>query len=300
MRHITRNFILTVVVLAVCLASIYPPKENLRLGKDLAGGVSLVYNVELGPDDPSDVMEKTIEVLKDRVNPRGLFEIDFRKQGRDQIEITMPLPNEEVKALRRAYDAELAKLHDYEIDVDAFEQAMRQTGEARETALRAMGDTPARKALLQPVADALKAAREAREAYDAARGEAAIPEEEKARLLEAAGAAEVALDAARQRLLASLITVDDVRAKLELSAQGAKIRDTKKGEVKSMPSPREKALAGVRERLQAVPDGPALLDSIIAKHDAFAKKRKGLDDPADLQRLLQGAGVLTFRIGVGA
>lgn len=297
MRHLLRNSILIIVVLFVCAMSLYPPKEKLRLGKDLAGGASLVYNVEVKPDDPPDVIERTIEVLKDRVNPNGLFEIDFRKQGSDQIEIAMPLPNEEVKQLRREYDAELAKLHDYEIDIDAFELAMRKSGGEREQALRAMMDTPARTALLQPIDDALKTVQEARAAYNAAL--AGADEAEKTRLLEAAGAAEVTLDSARQRLLGSLIDHDDVRAKLELSDELYKVKDKKTNTVKEFPSERSKALAGVRARLGAIPGGTELLDSIIAKHKAYAAKRKGLDDPADLQRLLQGSGVLTFRIAVG-
>ncbi len=297
MRHLLRNSILIIVVLSVCAMSLYPPKEKLRLGKDLAGGASLVYNVEVKPDDPPDVIERTIEVLKDRVNPNGLFEIDFRKQGSDQIEIAMPLPNEEVKQLRREYDAELAKLHDYEIDIDAFELAMRKSGAEREQALRPMMDTPARTALLQPIDDALKTVQEARAAYNAAL--AGADEAEKTRLLEAAGAAEVTLDSARQRLLGSLIDHDDVRAKLELSDEPHKIKDKKTNTVKEFPSERSKALEGIRSRLSTIPGGTDLLDSILAKHKAYADKRKGLDDPADLQRLLQGSGVLTFRIGVG-
>ncbi|HVZ93061.1 MAG TPA: protein translocase subunit SecD [Phycisphaerales bacterium] len=296
MRHLIRNAILVIVVLFVCGWSLYPPKEKLRLGKDLAGGVSLVYNVDVEQAESATVIDRTIAVLKDRVNPSGLFEIDFRKQGTDQIEITMPLPTEEVKDLKRAYEAELAKLHDYELDVDAFEVAMRKTGAERESALQAMMDTPARKSLLQPVYDALHEVDSTRKAYAAAKS-TATPEELN-KLLEAAGAAEVALDTARQRVLHGLVSVDELRDIMELPSDPVRIRDTKAMTVTLMPSRREKALAGFKERLSGVTGGEELLNRIAAAHDTYSKKRRGLDDPADLQRLLQGAGVLTFRIAV--
>ncbi|MCD8480920.1 MAG: preprotein translocase subunit YajC [Candidatus Cloacimonetes bacterium] len=45
MQNLIRNTILTVALLTLCALAIYPPAEKLRLGKDLAGGVSLTYNI---------------------------------------------------------------------------------------------------------------------------------------------------------------------------------------------------------------------------------------------------------------
>ena len=47
MPRLLRNFIIVAVVLLFAGFSIWPPEKNLRLGKDLAGGVSLVYTVQV-------------------------------------------------------------------------------------------------------------------------------------------------------------------------------------------------------------------------------------------------------------
>src|SRR5690242_9725197 len=108
MRQHVRTGILVLVALIFSLVAIIPPKEKLRLGKDLRGGVSLVYSVQIAPgEDAGRVMSTLVEVLKKRVDPNSQLDISFIPQGRDRLEITMPLPNEEVKALRAAVEHEL-------------------------------------------------------------------------------------------------------------------------------------------------------------------------------------------------
>ncbi len=105
MRHLVRTAILVVVVMAIFTISIFPPEKNLRLGKDLSGGVSLVYSLAIGPgEDSASTIARTIDVLKRRVDPDGLFEIAMVAQGRDRIEITMPLPNEHKNPRVRGID----------------------------------------------------------------------------------------------------------------------------------------------------------------------------------------------------
>ena len=48
MQNLIRNSILTATLLVLCALAIYPPAEKLRLGKDLAGGVSLTYSILAG------------------------------------------------------------------------------------------------------------------------------------------------------------------------------------------------------------------------------------------------------------
>src|SRR5690242_13966735 len=109
MRVLIRNLVIILVVMAVAAWSIIPPEKKLKTGKDLSGGVSLVYSVQVQPGD-KDVVPKVIEVLKNRVDPNDLAEISIMQQGRDRIEITMPLPSARVKKLKKAFEDELAKL----------------------------------------------------------------------------------------------------------------------------------------------------------------------------------------------
>lgn len=297
MRHLMRNLVLTVAVLVVCLLNIFPVDESLRLGKDLAGGASLVYAVEVKPDDPPDVIDRTIAVLKDRVNPQGLYEIAFVQQGRDRIEITMPLPNEKVRTLRRAYDAALKDVDGFEIDHDALQRAMRLSGPARAEALEAMSDTPGRRSLLAPVMSAIENAQATRANFQSAQA-LVTDQAELDRLLAEAGEADEALDTAREAALASGVSGDQLRAALELPGKGHRIRDDAKKEMVEIPSARERALTQIRERVKNADGAGPALDAAIAAHAAYSAARKGLDDPADLVRLLQGAGVLNFRISV--
>ena len=92
------------LVLALCVLLvwwIYPPKERLRLGKDLRGGVSLTYSVKLPEGGNREAaLAQVIDVLKQRVNPTGVLDISFAPQGTDRIEVVMPLPNPEVRQLQ--------------------------------------------------------------------------------------------------------------------------------------------------------------------------------------------------------
>ncbi|RMH26851.1 MAG: protein translocase subunit SecD [Planctomycetota bacterium] len=295
MQHLVRNTLIVILILALCGVSIFPPEKTLRRGRDLAGGVSLIYSVEVAPgEDESQVIDSTIEVLKERVDPNGLFEISFVRQGRNRIEVTMPLPTDRVRQLRETFEAELARLDDLAITSDDLDRALRMAPDdrAREIERLAGGDEQ-RLALLTAAAEAQDAARQARAAYEEAvesGAEQAVLEE----LLSAAGAAVAAADEARDAVLAAAVDPADVRLALELSDQEKKIPDGQGG-VTVVPSPRDRAL----ERLKT--DHPAAaeqIDRVVRAFEAYRAESRGLDDPADLIRLLQGAGVLTFRIAV--
>ena len=74
MRHLYRNGFLIAALMALCVWSFMPPEAKLRKGKDLAGGVSMVYSVRIDPgEDEKAVLTRTITVLKDRVDPDGLI-----------------------------------------------------------------------------------------------------------------------------------------------------------------------------------------------------------------------------------
>ena len=103
-NYIPLCLVLIGLIVGVCVFSVYPPKTKIRLGKDLQGGVSLVYAVKVADDsDPDEVLGQTIDVLKQRVNPQGILDIAMQPVGRDRIEVVMPLPNDDVRALQQTY-----------------------------------------------------------------------------------------------------------------------------------------------------------------------------------------------------
>ncbi len=291
-----KTFFLIAIVLITCALAIYPPRENLRLGRDLAGGVNLVYSVNLQPgDNPDEVIERMISVLKERVNPQGLYEISFVQQGRDRVSISMPLPTAEVQKLRQDFQDAMAELEEFVIDRGAFERALRLTGQQRIDALNALIDNETagpRADLMAPLIAAARAADQARAEYDAA---VAADAPDLADKEEAAALAEIALDEEREAVAASLITSEQVRRALDRSAETVSIRDSVANQNVILDSPRDKALAAIKQRAEWA---SAEIDKVIEKYDAYNANRRGLDDPSDLIRILQGAGVLSFRIAV--
>ncbi len=304
MRHLIRNTILAIAVVVICAAAIYPPERNLRRGRDLAGGVSLIYAVEV-PDgaDTTSTINQTIDVLKDRVDPQGTLEISFVRQGRNRIEVQMPLPSDEVKALRQTYLDHIETVSQSTLDPDAVERVMRLPASERADAIDSLSAGNENRAeLLRVAAVAYDAAQEARRAFDEA-SEAAQnqPEDEAAgpslsdpdALLDAAGAAAEAYEIARDAAVESAIDGEALRNAVELSDKEIVLYDPDSDETVSQPSPRSQALERLRDR------HPAAVDQInraLELFEQYEDQRRGLDDPKDLIRLLSGAGVLDFRI----
>ncbi len=305
-----RNALIVAVVFALAALSVFPPEKKLRLGKDLSGGVSLVYAVQLDPSEsPDQVIPAIIETLKLRVDPDGTSDISMTRQGRDRIEITLPLPSERVKGLKKAYQDALAALGTQALDTSAFERAMRLQGAEREAEIaRLAGSDDQQKTLLTEAAAASDAAAAARERYDAARKElddarAAGAEQAKIDELskkvdEATGGvaqAEVAYDAARDKVLRSTVTSEEVRRAMERPRRSRALFDAETNTAVAMPSPRDEAIKRLKERY---PGAASRIDEVDRLHQAYLAERRSLDDPADLKRLLSGAGVLDFRITV--
>lgn len=284
---------LVAAALLLAIWAVIPPKDNLRLGKDLRGGVSLVYSVqsrETGGESAKDIINRTIEVLKNRVDPNGLFEISMVAQGTDRIEVQMPLPSPEVLALKRAFEEELQGIARASLSKARVESAVRQSGGQRAAAIDALAHgNSKRKELLDAAAVAFDAATAARAKYDAAADAAA-----KEALAGEVAASEIAADQAVQNVMATALSAEELRRVVNLSPRPRTFLD-RMGKPVTMLSPREEADRKLREMH---PESLAEINSVIAKYDAYAAMRKGFDDTEDLKRMLRGAGVLSFRIAV--
>lgn len=296
MRHLVRNVCLSLALVILAFWAAYPPGEKIKLGKDLEGGSSLVYAVQLDRTESADeVIPKVIEVLKRRIDPNGLFEISIVRQGQDRVEITMPLPGDSVKKLREAFEVELSKLEVASIEGPEFERIMRMSPEDRAAAIQeSAGHSDALKSEMERAAAAYDSAKNYRIQLDLAQRNNA-PDATLDELAASAASAEIEYDAARERVLAAGIRPDDVRRALELSTEERKIRDNLTDEIVTIESPRARALARIDERH---PELAAQLDQVVATYDVYAKNRGALDDTSDLKRLVQASGQLSFRITV--
>jgi SecD/SecF fusion protein len=292
MKNAWLKLLLVLVVTAFCGWQL--AKNPIRLGKDLRGGVSLIYSVKVPDNQPAEeVLGQVIDVLKQRVNPQGVLDIGMQPQGNDRIEVVMPLPNAEVRALqvdaKSRADAFLAKTRLSPLELDA---ALLQG-----TAVSRFGTLNPRIAELEAAWQELQLAKSDLEALGT-------------------GGDAVAIGAAEDRFVAAELRADGLRAEIlgrtldparlskalnlptrplpERDADGKAILDAD-GAVKMGASAREREIAAIKSDF---PSLAAELDELVAANDVYISKRSGLDDPEDLMRLLRGAGVLDFRIAV--
>lgn len=292
MKYIYLKLTIIGLLVLLFLWSVLPPEKKIRLGKDLQGGVSLVYALEIPEDtDADEVLAQTIDVLKQRVNPQGILDIGMQPVGRDRIEVVMPLPNAEVRALQMVYqDArevvlDLARIRADELDL-ALESgtAVANYGGDGET------DRAMRVAALQSAWNENEAARNALEAL-----EATDPVDEAAvsAALDRVASAEIAFEDLRNAILS-----ESLRESRLLEILALENTPTERDEA-GMPIPESSDRARAMWQLRS--DLPHLSEAVSALETAYAayeSRRTGLDDPEDLKRLLRGAGVLEFRIAV--
>jgi SecD/SecF fusion protein len=306
--------LLILVVLVGSVLALYPPATKLKPGLDLAGGTTLIYEVEL-PDDahnPKQVLDDTIAVLRDRVDPQGVRNLIWRVQGASRVEIQMPLAPQETTAKRQAATTAREALLAQNISEAVLDAALRLTGSQRETEMDRLAAgsavlrqnlgalTTAQDALAAvqgPYFQAQKAQREAAAALAAlpadADGEPKKQMREHAQnlldqlipLAQQLNAARTAFDTARAQVLESNLGGDELEAVFSLydpSSSNTRAREAY-----------DKAMAKLIERH---PQHGDALRAAAAAHAAYTTVKGPLDDPNDLIAMLRGSGVLEFRI----
>ncbi len=291
MQNLFWKIILIIALLVGCLFAITPPEKKIRLGRDLSGGVSLIYSVRMDDEvDRQAVLSQTIEVLKERVNPEGVFDIQMTPLGTDRIEVVMPLPSPEVKELASTYKGYLGELlDDAQIKPGALDQALAD-GNAL-TLFGGEGDRGALVAKVQTLYSELNKKTGDLNA-DPSNG---ILEQNVADI-------EIEFEDAREQLLEISLDLNEIVRLLQLSPQGDPLRDANNrvirddsGEVLRGPAPRDIAFAELKITYSAL---EKKIDQLLVAYNEYQEKRTGFDDPEDLIRMLRGAGVLDFRIAV--
>ena len=63
MQNLATKIILIVAFLGLCVWSLIPPSETIRLGKDLRGGVSLIYRVTV-PETAEDRVQLVAQLIE--------------------------------------------------------------------------------------------------------------------------------------------------------------------------------------------------------------------------------------------
>ncbi|MCG3127807.1 MAG: hypothetical protein CHACPFDD_02679 [Phycisphaerae bacterium] len=289
-KNLGRRLLLILGILAFSVALFVFKKDPLKGGLDIAGGVSMIFEIDdtgLPEWEKANLAETMKGLLQRRVDPQGVYGLAWRAIGQNRLEVQMPLAGTEVNALRERYSTLQKELFAGNLRRSEIEAAFAKSGAARESEFqRLAGGVSERPLLLTKAAaayDAYQAALEARNrgptSVPAAEGATTAPATVTADDLESAYRdAEEDLQDALDRALETNFNSTQFTSALELE-RDSPMRKRSLEQIKSRH-------ANLKEKI----------DQVVAAYDAWRGKRGRLDGPADLRRLLRGAGVLEFRI----
>ncbi len=258
------KWLLIVGLTAMAILVLYPPSERLKPGIDLAGGTSLIYEIDttgMTSAEQQNLSERVMSILKARVDPNSQFNIVWRPIGNNRLEIQLPRPPKEAQARRQAYDNTRDALSALNVSRLEIEQALALPADQREAAIDALVRG------VEGRRERLEAAQVAWDAYLKARDSGDF---------EAEVNAQENYEKKLEQVLATNLTLGRLGDVLPMKG------DQRAQEV---------------ERLKSEhPSYADKIDAVVASYDMWSAKRGSLEDPADLKRLLRGAGVLEFRI----
>jgi SecD/SecF fusion protein len=335
-RNLMPKILLILVLVAVAVVALYPPSKSLKPGIDLAGGTSLIYAINtegLSGAEQKDLAMRMITVLRRRIDPANIQNLVWRPLGNTRFEIQMPLASKETQVKRDAYLKALKDLLDDNINPAVIVRAVqmpvdKRTQELAEfaqgdpnrlTALTAMASVyDQRKQLqdrrstlsteIQTLGEKLTAAGVKLDRVQANRGQWVALSDEALRkeLTDFLGA-----DTNLELLTSYIKTYKELAdAFTKLTAEGGLNEQYENARRKldqlnlteerintmletQNSSGQAKQVAELEARF---PDRKAKIEQVVATHKEYMPYRGRLDDPADLQRMLKGAGILEFRI----
>ena len=268
--------IITITLMAAWIVHLIPPRKGI----DLAGGTSLLYELDItkAKGDTSDLAERVVSVLKNRVDPNGQKNFIWRVIGGKRIQIQMPLADEKTRAAQKELQDALDAVRGTSIKDSQIQSALARSGADREAEINKLAapGTP-RHDLLEKLAtayDEQKAAQAEEQQYD--------PLKEPAHVLERVTHAVDQYNAAKNAVLGT--NVDMVKLQSLLTATGNLRNKDARAALDKMPTD--------------YPLQEKEINRVIAAHDALEELGGGVNDPSELQHLITAAGVLDFRITV--
>ncbi len=111
-KNLVTFLLITLLILSAVYIAVYglhigkwevvPVKQQIRLGLDLRGGVTVLLEAQDTPNDPVDdkKMERAIATIRQRIDSLGVTEPVIAQQGKKRIEVQLP----EVKDPQRALE----------------------------------------------------------------------------------------------------------------------------------------------------------------------------------------------------
>jgi SecD/SecF fusion protein len=315
--------------------TLYPPGSKLKPGIDLAGGTSLIYEIDtygLSQSDRKDVAARMITVLRRRIDPANIQNLIWRPLGSNRFEIQMPLASAEARQRREEYVTAEKALLGRNLSPNKILRSLEQPADERTKAFEAFaqGD-PNRMDILNKLAAVHDEHKDLKSKRDELYGNLETTEGQ----MSSAGLdidqvnskrndwAKLNTQELEQTLKDFTKDVNDVNDSLvlltgyvktfsewstvvdELLAKQVQYKDAR-GAIDQLNLSRDQlnlCLEATKKRESQIkklkddfPDRVSEIDKTVAAYDQYRPYRGRLDDPMQLKRMLKGAGILEFRI----
>ena len=266
------------LIFSPVLEKLFHPHEQitqwtkLKPGIDMVGGTSLVYQIKSAPGTRRDpqLATKVAEVLKKRVDARGLMNLIWRPEGTDRLEIQMPGSGAGSMQAREKQEQLISaeqRLEQTNVSITEVIDAVEQgNGHSSADFEKLAGGSKTRLDLFKQMATT----------YAEIQAMAAKPVTQRNPLEEAK---------LRQQY-------DQLRTKVE----GTNVDTARLQDELSDAASRASALAEFRRQNTDFPARLSAFDQYVAAIDAYQSVRGTVDDTTDLKRKLRGSGVLEFHI----
>jgi SecD/SecF fusion protein len=332
-KSLTPKFALIVILVVVAVWTLYPPQKTLKPGIDLAGGTSLIYEIDtqgLEEDEKKGLAQRMITVLRRRIDPANIQNLIWRPQGNTRFEIQMPLGSAETRLKRQNYQSALDNLLDKNVSVSRIMHCLKKPAEERTEEFDeiAQGD-PNRLMILETLVDAYEQREELqsnRDALDSKIKTKALGldiDQIKLNRVSWAKLKDERLQDSLKGFLKSEDNLDLLTNYVETYAEWVNVVEQLTDPVAGKNVQYEEARRDIDklnltedqlnfvlemspestdrpqriEQLKAeFPDRVREIDQVVETFDEYRPFRGRLDDPADLRRMLKGAGILEFRI----
>ncbi len=333
-KNLMLKALLIIVLVVVAAWTLYPPNKTLKPGIDLAGGTSLIYEIDahgMQESEKKELAQRMITVLRRRIDPANIQNLIWRPQGSTRFEIQMPLASKEARQKRSYYETSENNLLDKNVSRSRIMRSIDRSPEERIQAFNEFAqDDPNRLKILTNLAVAYDERSDLRNARDTFITELETTENkissagielEQVKLLvsewmklneqklqETLGEFADAND--NRELLTGYVKTYFEWSKIanQLDEKNTRYKEARKAidqlnlTKDQLDTCLEKS-AKSKERKTAIeklktdfPDRKDEIDAVVSAFDEYLPFRGRLDDPQDLRRMLKGAGILEYRI----
>ena len=329
-KNLWPKIVLIIVLVVLSAWTLYPVQKTLKAGIDLAGGTSLIYEINtfgLTEAEKKDLSQRMITVLRRRIDPANIQNLIWRPQGNSRFEIQMPLASKEAIEKRNIFKQAKDDLLSKNVSRSQIIQALQRPVEERTALLTTYSQNDPNKLT---ILENLAAVYDQRQKLQTERDNLFAGLEISDNAISSAGldlnkiklSVEEWRNLPEQELRKAMAEISDANDNIALMREYVKTYDQWAKAVNALSAIRDQYNDDIskvdrlnltedllnlclesrnsNEEIQRLktnfPDRVNEIDKVIAAYNEYKPYKGRLDDPQDLKRMLKGAGILEFRI----